>query len=254
MRAPPSQIDINMVCSMPWPSTYTLQGVCRCRQEMQWSPRALQCQVPWFASYFPNNNFLEKVFIDVNCSQFTYSSPVSSFVQHTLTLEEQRRRGYRNDQEKIEKLRLLAPGLDDLNLMLNICNFYGGLGFSSGGRTANGKTYPLLEERCKIAQRSHNFTLWNPLSSPLPEVPSNRSETPEEALESSLLSLVDPAAGSLTNLAELDELFCRDTEPFSELFQVAMVRACSMFRHFLPVSSEIGQWSTLSYINQALLF
>ena len=63
-----------------------------------------------------------------------------------------------------------------------------------------------------------NYTWWNPLSNPLPEVPSDRSETPEEAMASSLLSLVDPS--SLTNLSELDELFCRDTEPFSELFEV----------------------------------
>ena len=49
---------------------------------------------------------------------------------------------------------------------------------------------------------------------------SDRSETPEEAMESSLLSLVEPS--SVANLAELDELFCRDTEPFSELFEVAL--------------------------------
>jgi len=169
---------------------------------MQWSPRALQCQV----------------FIDVNCTQFDYSSPVSSFVEHALTLEEHRRRGYRNEKERMQKLRRLAPGLDDLNLMMNICSFYGGIGMSSRGNTANGRSYPLLEERCKIDQRSHNYTWWNPLSNPLPEVPVDRSETPEEAMQSSLLSLVEPS--SVGNLAELDELFCRDTEPFSELFEV----------------------------------
>ena len=115
----------------------------------------------------------------------------------------------------------MAPGLDDINLLLNICSFYGGLGFSSRGNTFNGKRYPRLEERCKIDQRSHNYTFWNPLSNPLPELPSNRSETPAEAMESSLLGLVEPS--SLANLAELDELFCRDTEPFSELFEVPLL-------------------------------
>ena len=167
-------------------------------------------------------NCPQKVFIDVNCTQFDYSSPVSSFVEHALTLEEQRRRGYRNEKERMQKLRRLAPGLDDLNLMMNICSFYGGIGMSSRGNTANGRTYPLLEERCKIDQRSHNYTWWNPLSNPLPEVPSDRSETPEEAMQSSLLSLVEPSY--VGNLAELDELFCRDTEPFSELFEVALKR------------------------------
>ena len=55
-----------------------------------------------------------------------------------------------NEKEQLEKLRLLAPGLDDLKLQLNVCNFYGGVGLS--GRTGPigfpGKRYPLLEERC----------------------------------------------------------------------------------------------------------
>ena len=106
---------------------------------------------------FLRQNPSSKVFIDVNCSQFVYSSPVSSFVEHTLEQEEIRRRGYKNEKERMEELRRLAPGLDDLQLMLNVCNFYGGLGLSSRG-TANGRTYPLLEERCKIDQRSHDYT------------------------------------------------------------------------------------------------
>merc|ERR1712107_20437 len=36
-------------------------------------------------------------------------------------------------------------------------------------------------------------------------------------MESSLLGLVEP---SMENLTQLDELFCRDTEPFSEFFEV----------------------------------
>ena len=91
-----------------------------------------------------------KVYIDVDCSQFNYSTPVSSFVNKTLELEKIRRQGYRNEKEQLEKLRLLAPGLDDLKLRLNVCNFYGGVGLS--GRTGPigfpGKRYPLLEERC----------------------------------------------------------------------------------------------------------
>ena len=86
----------------------------------------------------------------MDCSQFNYSTPVSSFVNKTLELEKIRRQGYRNEKEQLEKLRLLAPGLDDLKLQLNVCNFYGGIGLS--GRTGPigfpGKRYPLLEERC----------------------------------------------------------------------------------------------------------
>ena len=88
----------------------------------------------------------------MDCSKFNYSTPVSSFVNKTLELEKIRRQGYRNEKEQLEKLRLLAPGLDDLKLQLNVCNFYGGIGLS--GRTGPigfpGKRYPLLEERCYL--------------------------------------------------------------------------------------------------------
>ena len=88
----------------------------------------------------------------MECSQFIYSTPVSSFVNKTLELEKIRRQGYRNEKEQLEKLRLLAPGLDDLKLQLNVCNFYGGVGLSSrtGPIGFPGKRYPLLEERCYL--------------------------------------------------------------------------------------------------------
>ena len=43
---PLHQIDINMVCSMTGGPMDDVPGVCACRQDMRWSPRALQCQVP----------------------------------------------------------------------------------------------------------------------------------------------------------------------------------------------------------------
>ena len=51
------------------------------------------------------------------------------------------------------------------------------------------------------------------------EIPTNRTQTPSEAGEHSLLTSL---ASNNTNITEeeLDEAFCRDTEAFSEVFQV----------------------------------
>ena len=51
-------------------------------------------------------------------------------------------------------------------------------------------------------------------------IPTNRTETPEESLEESILSIL--TSSNTTNLTKetLDEAFCRDIEAFSEAFQV----------------------------------
>jgi len=51
-------------------------------------------------------------------------------------------------------------------------------------------------------------------------IPTNRTETPEESLEESILSIL--TSSNTTNLTKetLDEAFCRDVEAFSEAFQV----------------------------------
>ena len=52
-----------------------------------------------------------------------------------------------------------------------------------------------------------------------PTFPSDRAQTPIEAVEDSLLVLVNHNMTGLTR-ATLDELFCRDMEAFSEVFDV----------------------------------
>ena len=51
-------------------------------------------------------------------------------------------------------------------------------------------------------------------------IPTDRTETPEESLEESILSIL--TSSNSTNLTRntLDEAFCRDIEAFSEAFQV----------------------------------
>ena len=63
------------------------------------------------------------------------------------------------------------------------------------------------------------------LASRQPTFPSDRAETQEEALKHSLLAVVSPHSYVTSSLvyftrATLDELFCRDVEAFSEVFDV----------------------------------
>ena len=64
------------------------------------------------------------------------------------------------------------------------------------------------------------------LASRQPTFPSDRAETQEEALKHSLLAVVSPHSYVTSSLvyftrATLDELFCRDVEAFSEVFDVS---------------------------------
>ena len=54
-------------------------------------------------------------------------------------------------------------------------------------------------------------------------IPTNRTETPEESLDESILSIL--TSSNSTNLTKqtLDEAFCRDVEAFSEAFQVNLL-------------------------------
>ena len=66
-------------------------------------------------------------------------------------------------------------------------------------------------------------------------IPTDRTETPEESLEESILSIL--TSSNSTNLTKeaLDEAFCRDVEAFSEAFQVS-----------LQHKSAHRQWSKIS--------
>ena len=54
-------------------------------------------------------------------------------------------------------------------------------------------------------------------------IPTNRTETPEESLDESILSIL--TSSNSTNLTKqtIDEAFCRDVEAFSEAFQVNLL-------------------------------
>jgi len=55
--------DMNAVCT---------QGVCACRKDMKWNPKALECQI----------------FLEVDCSKFDYTTPSSSLVKEAVDASE----------------------------------------------------------------------------------------------------------------------------------------------------------------------
>jgi len=137
--------DVNLVCrpergsagnsstidvSTTTAATTDTSGTCKCRRDMRWNTKALECQL----------------FIDVDCTNVTYSSTVS------------------------DEVKAAAETLET------------NLG---------------------------NTTL---------EIPTNRTQTGEESLKESLLSVI--TASDNATLEVLNEAFCRDAEAFSEAFQV----------------------------------
>jgi len=136
--------DVNLVCrpdrgvagngttvvSTTTAATTDTSGTCKCRRDMRWNNKALECQL----------------FIDVDCSNVTYSSTAS------------------------DEVKAAAETLET---------------------------------------KLGNATL---------EIPTNRTQTGEESLKESLLSVI--TASDNATLEVLDEAFCRDAEAFSEAFQV----------------------------------
>ena len=66
---------------------------------------------------------------------------------------------------------------------------------------------------------------------------ANRTKTPSEALESSLLGILTSNSSSTSSITrqELDEAFCRDTETFSKLLK----REASRHRKQVPWSKTV---------------
>jgi len=178
--------DINMVCMEGGTGSS-----CRCRPSMRWSPQSLECQV----------------YLDVDCSRLTYTSPVSPGVSQAVQRWEERKKGYTTREDRIQKL-VLHTGLNEWVVT-----------FMHGDKLCThwAPRSSWLKEHCQ-----HGTSTWtNPLSRPDPIFHPDRAETPEEALEQSLLSVVSPNMTGTGMELELEELFCRDVEAFSEVFEVS---------------------------------
>ena len=80
------------------------------------------------------------------------------------------------------------------------------------------------------------------------EIPTNRTQTPSEAVEHSLLTSLASINTYITE-QEVDEAFCRDTEAFSEAFQVDDLYHrppdCQPLEHFI-CAVLLDRWTNVA--------
>merc|ERR1712172_453808 len=207
--------DINALC---FQGEEGEEGVCQCRQEMQWNRAALECQV----------------YIDADCSDVSNVGSASRIFRNILKAEDDYRRGYTNPSEKREIIQNLTK-IDSFTLSLlgtvpgKLCEMFGS-GFGRGGyelqracrANPNNPAGYLLSRSLpsKYTNRTSKYTL---------PIPTNRTQNPEEALQGSLLlfftmnktdfhPLTPPDIIPSMDKSHLKEAFCRSVEPFGEVF------------------------------------
>jgi len=130
-----------------------------------------------------NDRALEcQIYLSTDCTGFTYSSSPSPGIAAAALILEQRKRGWTTEEDKEAKLVATCTHA-------NPC-------------------------RCTPGQCDYR------LAPKVPEIASNRTETLDEALYGTLLSVItEPEIGNVTQDI-LDEAFCRDVDSFSEVFLV----------------------------------
>ena len=223
--------DINALCFQV--NEGEEEGVCKCRQEMMWNSAALECQVESVTSssiqvFFLTSFFLYwQVYIDQDCSAIKYSHSASPIFQNILKAEDDYRRGYKDQREKLELLQNLTD-IDSGTLSLldmvpgHLCQFYG-------------KAKRSLRNACRVNPTNPAGYL---LGKSLPNkytlpIPNNGTQNPEEALQGSLLLFftmnktdfhpitppdIIPSMKQDRWKMYLTEAFCRSMEAFSEVF------------------------------------
>jgi len=193
--------DINMVCQTEEERKYDVNldtnwidldfntapenKTCRCRVGMEWNDRVLECQIK----------------LNVNCSSFTYTSPVSPLISLTALKATHHRRGWTTEEDRRRKLlqHVIDQGTENTTALnqMNVGMLCTMLRFGH-----------FEDDPCQDLLRPARH-----------EIATNRTETIEEALENSLLSFLPLNSTELTEDV-LEEAFCRDVESYSEVFQV----------------------------------
>merc|ERR1719187_2019615 len=173
-------IDFNLICD----TKVTVQGapgLCKCRQDMRWNPQSLQCEM----------------YIDVDCSSFTYDTPVSPQIAKTVN-------------ETIAAVEKLGNGtlLVDESSLFNItstdvspCDADIGSGDTD---IVNNETS--VENNCT---ESTNMTI---ITDKAIISKDQAREILNETLTNSLLGNIDPKTASDN---DIKEAFCRDIDSFA---------------------------------------
>jgi len=183
---------------------------------MRWNTLALECQL----------------FLDVDCSSLTYSSPVHPQVASAATQLWHKQHGWADEEDKKRKILALprfaeymrkikegsGPGGADQEFVdKTYADWMAGKGASPC--SVFNKNY---KADCRVATIEAEIApnQWNGTT--------NRTQTIEESLDESLLGVLIPLEGSsrasqsATNVTDeiLKEALCRDLEAFDEVFEV----------------------------------
>jgi len=166
--------DMNAVCTL---------GVCACRRDMGWNPMALECQI----------------FLNVDCTRFDYSSPVSSLVSEAVRESKPTPKPvYRPNHA----LKLSQCWSMTNKRQMDLCNIE-----MLSALTADD---PWERQRTTTAK---------PLELEMKSIPTSRTETQAEALSSSIFRFIKKRDPDITKNS-LEEAFCRDIDAFNEAFAI----------------------------------
>jgi len=206
-----NRIDINLVCTESVDGTHS----CSCRRDMAWNSRTLECQM----------------FLDVDCRDLKYTYAPTKEIDTAAQRLEHKLRGWTTEEDRVEKVfglqwvREQMHAACDLYNNTSVENYYirayekGHLCPPNNIRSRTQKErefYHKYNKRCKVDQLMQDMFAFN-----VSAIPTDRTQTPEEALELSILStLITTSTNASLNLSthKHEEALCRDLEAFSPAF------------------------------------
>lgn len=194
-----TSMDINMVCRPSVDGNMVM--VCQCRRDMRWNERALECQL----------------YLDVDCTNLTYTSEVSPEVLAAAEELEQRRRGWTTEEDKRMKIFNLPHVNRAFFNNFDLFNFSYSFDLSLCSQIKECDIWE--DDDCTGCRKSELTAMLAPAGFN-ETIRVNGTETPEESLEESILTILTSSNSTNLTRDSLDEAFCRDVEAFSEAFQV----------------------------------
>jgi len=215
-----NNIDINLICV----ELTDGRKECQCRKDMQWNEEARECQF----------------FIGVDCTNLSFEDTPSTNVANAVLQHQHTIRGWKTEEDKREKIFKLPKIQKMMEKWMGMPIYYANYHNQSvidyldwsyerlervcppslwavhgavGWSQRKIDFYDKYNERCKVSE-----LLEDEIEVNISSVPTERTQTPEEALQLSIWSPHNTFDLSILSGAELDEAFCRDIESFSPAF------------------------------------
>ena len=95
-------MDMNLICNKDLTTQATV-GQCECRRDMKWNTEALECQVEIINVCYRFNisPTILQVYLDVDCSKFTYETQPSTLIQKAVE----------QAQREMEEMPMIGEGM-----------------------------------------------------------------------------------------------------------------------------------------------